>query len=82
MARAISCGNVAPMLRASSDTAHQSCRCRPPSTASQGRSHVDISEGNLGFRSDAEPGGEDRIEQDDRHGIKAEEHQEHPELRR
>ena len=44
--------------------------------AGGGREHhgeeaVDAGKGDLRFRADAEPGGEDRIEDDDRHGVEA-----------
>ena len=50
--------------------------------AGGGRQHhreeaVDAGEGDLGLRADAEPGGEDRVEDHDRHGIEAGEDRQH-----
>ena len=74
MTRVICCGSVAPMLRAAS----RNC-CVDGADAGRGRQHhreeaVDAGEGDLGFRADAEPGGEDRIEDHDRHRVEAGEH--------
>ena len=71
--RVICCGSVAPMLRAASTNCGSMVRMPAAVDSITGKEAVDAGEGDLRFRADAEPGGEDRIEDDDRHGVEARE---------